>query len=432
MSKIVVIGAGIAGLTATLRCVAAGHQVTTITKGIGGLQLGQGTMDILGYMPNRVERPLDDLAALADEHPDHPYAILNADAVRTGVDYFAELVGEDLLVGDPERNVFLPTAVGALRPTALAQPSMMAGQLSDGDSVVMVGIRQLKDFYPDLAAQNLARSTLPDGGRAAVRATYIDLPARKGEVDATALTYARVMDDPKFRQLFVTAVKKVIEPGEKVGLPAMLGIKDPNSWREVAEGLGTEVFEVPLQPPSVPGMRLNQTLVNKVKNARVRWVYGSQVLGGVAENGRLTGVVAGTTGHNVTFAADAVIHAPGGFESGALELDSYNHVFERTFDLPLAGADNEELLHGNYWGEEQPLFRVGVRVDAQMRPVDADGSAVYENLHAAGGIIANANRWREKSGDGIAVASAVRAADSLAGTPTTAAVSGDMDSKGDN
>ena len=45
----------------------------------------------------------------------------------------------------------------------------------------------------------------------------------------------------------------------------------------------------------------------------------------------------------------------------------------------------------------------------------ADGAVVHTNLYVAGGIIAGSERWREKSGDGIAVATAVRAADHITG-----------------
>ncbi|MDN6557348.1 MAG: FAD-binding protein, partial [Acidipropionibacterium acidipropionici] len=53
---VVVIGAGIAGLTAALRLRRAGARVTQVTKGLGGIQLSQGTIDILGYTPDRVSR----------------------------------------------------------------------------------------------------------------------------------------------------------------------------------------------------------------------------------------------------------------------------------------------------------------------------------------------------------------------------------------
>jgi len=55
---------------------------------------------------------------------------------------------------------------------------------------------------------------------------------------------------------------------------------------------------------------------------------------------------------------------------------------------------------------------VGVGVDSQMR-VLGNGKPVYANLRAVGDVIAGSTRWAEKTGDGVAAASAVLAADSI-------------------
>ena len=72
-------------------------------------------------------------------------------------------------------NVALPTAVGALRPTAYYQPSMADGVVSldpskpgalrAGSAVVVVGIREFKDFTPELIAGNLALNGQLNAGR---------------------------------------------------------------------------------------------------------------------------------------------------------------------------------------------------------------------------------------------------------------------------
>ena len=59
MRDAIVIGSGLAGLTAALRLAKGGKTVSLISKGPGGLQLSQGTFDILGYSPDRVSDPLD-------------------------------------------------------------------------------------------------------------------------------------------------------------------------------------------------------------------------------------------------------------------------------------------------------------------------------------------------------------------------------------
>ncbi len=112
------------------------------------------------------------------------------------------------------------------------------------------------------------------------------------------------------------------------------------------------------------------------------------------------------------FAADAFLLATGGFESGALSADSYHDLHESIFDLPLRRPEGA-LVHGDYWGDPQPLFTVGVETDPDLRVRHPGGAVVYDTLYAAGGILAGATRWQEKSGEGIALASAVRAADSI-------------------
>ena len=128
MRDAVVIGAGLAGLAASIRLAQRGAQVTLVTKGIGGLQLGQGTIDALGYAPEFVERPLEAITQLAADHPTHPYARLGASCVEQSLEWIRELLGPERLLGSADTNVRIPTALGALRPTALYQPSIFAGK----------------------------------------------------------------------------------------------------------------------------------------------------------------------------------------------------------------------------------------------------------------------------------------------------------------
>lgn len=418
MKRVIVIGAGIAGLTAALRLARAGVAVTLLTKGVGGLHLSQGTVDVLGYnsavdRAARVSNPLAALAELAAAQPTHPYAVIGADAVRAGVEFLREELGPDLLVGDPDQNLLLPTAVGAVRPTCLAQPSMLAGACVPGARFAIVGLRRLKDFQAGLIAGNLSRAVLADGGRLEARPVWLDVPARPGEADSFGLTFARAFDHSEYRARFAAELKPLIEDGETVGLPAVLGVKDPNAWRHLADLLGHPVFEIPLPPPSVPGIRLNAALTTAARAAGVRIVNGSWATAPEVVDGRVARITFTTAGTPREYPGNAFLLAAGGFESGALSLNSHDEVKETIFGLPLAGTDVPELIHGDYWGAEQPLFGAGVAVDESMRVVEPGGGPVYQNLWAAGGVLAGAYRWSEKSGEGIALGSAVKAADAI-------------------
>lgn len=407
MNGAVVIGAGLSGLVAAIKLARGGRTVTLLTKGLGGLQLSQGTIDVLGYAPGRVDAPVDATASLPATHP---YRALGPTAIIAGVTYVQELLG-DRLVGSPGQNVLLPTAVGALRPTCLVPPSMTAGVVTAGIRYVLVGFRQLKDFYPKLCAGNLERQTTPDGDAIVARGVILDLPATGDMADSSALAYARALDDPAYRAKLAAALKPLLRDGEVVGLPAILGHRDPGAHRHLEQLLDHPVFEVPLPPPGVPGIRLNEALTALAKEAGVRIVAGAKVVGFEAADGKVVSVGLATAGRIRQYAADAFVYAPGGFESGALSMDSYGTVTETIFGLPLHGL-GPDLVTADDPGN-QALFRVGVGVDAGMRVVDTVGHAPYSNLYAAGGILAGATRWTEKSGEGIALASAVVAADSI-------------------
>ncbi|MEA2321377.1 MAG: glycerol-3-phosphate dehydrogenase subunit, partial [Solirubrobacteraceae bacterium] len=61
-----VIGAGLAGLSAATRLAEAGARVMLIAKGAGAPLLAPGTIDVLGYAPDRVDRPGEALAGLGE------------------------------------------------------------------------------------------------------------------------------------------------------------------------------------------------------------------------------------------------------------------------------------------------------------------------------------------------------------------------------
>ena len=188
MTDTVVIGAGLAGLTAAIRLAESGQSVSLLTFGVGGVQLGQGTVDVLGYRDDKlVSEPFADLAKNASKNEGHPYSILDSSTVEQAVDWFAAQVPNLLLPGD-KKNHLVPTALGAMRPTYLRQPSMV---WPDVPSVAVVGPRQIKDFYPELVAANLEKTA-----QVTAAGYHIDLPAREGEVDSSPIVYAQALDNP--------------------------------------------------------------------------------------------------------------------------------------------------------------------------------------------------------------------------------------------
>jgi glycerol-3-phosphate dehydrogenase subunit B len=399
----VVIGAGTAGLTAATRLAQDGAKVCVLAKGVGSTHLAPATIDVLGYAPDRVEEPGAALEKLIAARPDHPYALVGAEVVADALAWFGRTVDAGPLpgyayTGGLERNLMLPTAVGALRPSAMVPETMAAGEAGQLQRVAIVGTPSLRDFHPSLCAGNLRASE--------IEARPINLELKLERADMNALGIARHFDDAQWRARFCAELALALRAEEHVGLPAMLGVRDPHAvLTDLEQRLGRRVWEIPTLPPSVPGMRLYEILRTALRAAGGRLILGAEVITSQRDGGRITSVTTHAAGHDKTYVAPWIVLASGGFASGGIELDSHWVTHERVLGLPLRGVPDagEPRFVGTYL-DEQPLARVGIAVDAELR---AEGT---ENVFVAGAALPGAAPWREGSGEGIALASGYRAA----------------------
>jgi len=412
---VIVVGTGLAGLTAAVRLAEGGARVLVLAKGVGATHLGAGTVDVLGYAPERVERPAEALAALIDERPEHPYALVGAGGVTAAVDWFkariaAGPLGPYQYVGGVDENLLLPTAVGVARPSAVVPETMAGGDLRAEAAICVVGFRALKDFHPTLAADTLGRQGV------SARGLELDL-APEGRADANALAFARAFDDPAFRAEVSGQLLRRLGVEERAAFPAMLGHADPHRvWSELEERLGRPVFEVPTLPPSVPGMRVHASLRGELRRNGGRVILNTVVTGAEQSSGRVTELRTRVGLREERRGADWVVLATGGIASGGIELDSRWRARETALDLPVAGVPEagEERFRPGYF-DDHPMGRAGVAVDAELRPVDARGERLYENVLVAGASLAGAEPWREKSGDGLSLSTGYRAAELVLG-----------------
>jgi glycerol-3-phosphate dehydrogenase subunit B len=411
MTRAVVVGAGLAGLAAGIRLAQGGAAVTVVAKGSGGLHLSPGTIDVLGYAPDRVEAPADAMAGFLADRPEHPYARLTPGPLAEALRWFPGVAPALRYGGDPSRNMLLPTAVGAARPTALAPASVAAGDLGGGGArLAVVGLRSLKDFFPALISENLPRA---DGGVEA-RPLELGWSARPGRADVAGPVHARALDDPGERRRLADELRPRLEPGETVAMPALVGMaRAAEAWDDLQDLLGTAVAEIPTVPPCVPGMRLQRALLDALRAAGGRLVLGVAAVGVEGTGGEATAVRVEQAARVRALPADAVVLATGGFASGGIELDSRGALRETVAGLPVRGPGEDEAPLSPRHFDPQPLLRAGLAVDERMRPVDGDGAPAWANLHAAGGLVAGAEPWREKSGEGICLAGAVAAASAI-------------------
>jgi glycerol-3-phosphate dehydrogenase len=414
---VLIIGAGLAGLSAAARAGERELKVRVIAKGWGSLYWNAGGIDVLGYSPlepeRLVESPAEALAQLIRHRPDHPYALAGIDTLEAALRWLQSLcAGEGYpLHGSLERNWKLPTALGTVRPACLAPETMIAGDMRENDPVLVVGFAGYLDFFPELIAANLERQGIP------ARGLLLDLPSVRDERLITARALAQKFERPEFRQELAAALlPRLAAPAgqpspDRVGLPAVLGLDRPlEILHDLETRLGLPVFEIPGLPPSLPGIRLHNLLVKAVEKHGGRVFDGMQVSGATAEQGRLKGVWSEAAARPRLQPARSFLLATGGILGGGLKGLPEGAVHETIFDLPLqAPPARGEWLEREFLAPAgHPVFRAGLRVNPGFQPIDPSGQIVFPNLWAAGAALAGCDPIWERSVEGIALATGWR------------------------
>lgn len=415
MVDLTVIGSGLAGLTAAYSAAKAGLTVKIIAKGMGVTHWHAGTIDVLGYRADGkgVARPLSALGDLTDHHP---YRLLGDKGLATALAEFAALTAEIGLpytgaqnAGD---NLWLPSPVGAARPAFLAPAGQAAGDLSTGQPLLIVGIEGMRDFYPKLIAENLAKQ-----GHTA-RHAFLPLSLFTQRHDITTLQLAKLVEEPARLSQLAESLVRLLKAGERIGLPAVLGFENhPAVLARLTEATGATVFEIPTLPPSVPGIRLHSRLRRRLEAMGVRVEVGMEAIGFGAEGDRILWVETETSSRPLKHRATNFLLATGGILGGGIHSDHTGRAWEVVFDLPLTiPQERDGWFHPHFLdGRGQPVFRGGVPVNANFQPIRPDGGPVYANLWAAGGTLAGADPIRERSVEGIALSTG-RAVASLLGS----------------
>lgn len=414
---LLVIGAGLSGLMAAYTAARAGQRVQVVTKGLGSMHWTAGTVDVLGYAADApqsvVQRPLEVLAALPAEHP---YAVLGATRVQAALASFVALTRE---IGLPytggDENMLLPTAVGALRPTLLAPQAQANGDVRGKAPLLIVGFTGLRDFYPELITENLTKQGVP------ARAAFLPLDLLTSQSDRNSIHLAQALDERARRLRLGEALKRLVQPGERIGLPAVLGLDDHSAaMSDLQQAAGAVIFEIPTLPPSAPGMRLFKALRSKLWSLGVRVDSGMRAISantappnGTA--GSVQWVETATSSRPLKHRARRYLLATGGILGGGFDSDHTGRVWETVFGLPLTIPQQRYHWFRPQFMDPagQPVFRGGVAVNAALQPVNAAGQALYTNLWVAGGALAGADPIQERSLEGIALASGMAAAQAM-------------------
>lgn len=410
MLDLLVIGAGLSGLTAAIYAAEAGLQVRVVTKGMNALHWSAGTLDLLGYLPDNsaVETPL---AALEQLDTSHPLRRVEASTIRQALaDLQSWLADEGLVYTNnaDEKNLWLPSAVGAKRPALLVPAAQAVGRLDDPSPLLIIGFDSFNDFFPALIADNLRQQ----GHDARSHTLPLSLITKRQKV-INEVILAEALDDLTRIDAVANVVRTLVRPGERVLFPAILGIERHNEViARLSDAISAPVGEIPTLPPSVPGLRLHQALVRKLRKLGVRVESNMAAVEFGNECNEIAWVATASTARPLRHRARAYLLATGGLLGGGFSSDHSGRVWETIFGLPLSIPDKRSAWFRPEFLDSagHPIFQGGIEVNERWQPVDGSGNVVYGNLWAAGNLLAHADAIRTRSHEGIALATGAAAA----------------------
>jgi glycerol-3-phosphate dehydrogenase subunit B len=414
--RLMVIGAGMAGTAAAL--FAARRGIDTVQAGRTGETLyASGLFDLYGVSHGNpgvlIDDPWQGLTRLRQDYPRHPLCRPSVQQIRSALDRLTEFLTDAGLhyAGYADKNARVITSVGTVKRTFRVPLTMWAGvrALEEKAPCLIVDIQGLRGF----SAVQIVSALKP--AWQGLTAASIELAWENRLGPKYAEHIARGLEVTAARRELAEAIRPHLGRADYVGLPAVLGIHDTEGVRRDLEMmLGRPVFEIPTMPPAVAGVRLKEIFDVHLPRLGVKSFFHHSVLSiRRRADGRFV-LEVGKTAPETTVVADNVLLATGRFLGKGLVAERQG-IREALLNLPVRQPENrggwhrEEFLDPRGHGINQ----AGIEVDDRFRPVQPDGRPVYENLYAAGTILAHQDWMRSKSGTGLAVATAYGAIESM-------------------
>ena len=346
MTKVLVVGGGIAGYCAALAARRNGADVTVVARAPGATALYAGAMEIV-----------DDLESILEHQPHHPFTRLGIDAVGLAAELDEAVSNLKLALGKDglgfegtwrSRGRYADIH-GLARPANVVPETVARGELGalSGKRVAVVGVPEISDY--DAASTAQALKELYGIEAFAEDISIPDLP------QAAALTdlYGRRAPAPRAR-------------GAAIAYPPGFTNLPPDG------------FELLASPPSPHGWRLQQAIALGTVSAEVTSLEST--------GGRITAARAGSR----SFRADSFVlatgrHIGGGLRGGRSTVESLLGlgVF---YDGQPASSLGTRLHHLKYLDPAEEM-KLGLAADRRLHPLLEDGTAPYGNLHAAGAVL---------------------------------------------
>ncbi|PWI32657.1 anaerobic glycerol-3-phosphate dehydrogenase subunit B [Vibrio albus] len=426
---VIVIGSGIAGYSAALRCLEQGLRTAIISSGQSALHFSSGSIDLLSHSPvthEPVRDPWQEIENLPATLPHHPYARLGIRAVRNGLSWYQSLMdkqGLPMSSLNSQENHYRITTLGTLKSTWLSQPFVKKIDVDFRNTshikrIVMISIDGFRDFQPQIAQGNLQHNN-----------AFNDIPVKTAKVtlsafsrvnrnphDFRSIDISRILrDDNPFKE-FADQLTAVATPDDLVMIPSILGNGDGlELMYKLTQYTKLQFHEVPTMPPSLLGIRIEDTMMHTFISQGGALLKGDQVLGGEfrEDNGALTLTHITTKKMaEIGLKARHYVLASGSFFSKGL-IAHQKDIEEPIFGLDTSATGERANWHqvGFFSKTPHAFMSFGVTTDNRFLP-SVNGRTV-NNLFCAGSILSGYNPVAHGCGGGVAISTGYFAAQQI-------------------
>lgn len=413
----IVIGGGMAGLSAALRLAEAGQKTLLMASGQSALHFSSGSVDLLESDGD----PRAALPAFMAAHPDHPYSKVGMQNIEGSLaDLQRHCAEEELPLIRQEHNHQRLTPIGTLKSTWLSPDTCAC--VTDApapDAILLATLEGFRDFHPALAAANLATHARFAHSRiltGEIRQPQLAQFSRNPHEFRSA-DIARLFDKqgPGQQDLLADLAREISRMVQGCGVPdcrhivlpacLSLGLVGPR-LSELERRTGCTIKEVATMPPSLIGMRMQEALKRRFMALGGTFLTSERVLGARYDGDKVIGVHS-QHGEDQLFEADHFVLASGSFFSRGLE-SRLGGIREPIFDADVLSLAERDAWAGRRLFDHHPFMGFGVKTDERLRVLR--GGRPLANLYGAGSVLAHYDPIKEGSGSGVAVATGWQAA----------------------
>ena len=369
----VIIGGGLAGLTAGISLQEAGRKVAIVSAGQNAMHFFSGNFEDACPVRERIA------------------ALFAAAGVRTNA-----IDGLQLMPMGKFKDVSL-----TLEDVTVFPDEHIA------EKALIVNFTGFHDFYGTFLAETLEKLGI------SCRIRFVRLPEmehlRTSPSEMRSVNIARMMDE--HWEKVVADIRVLHKDEDLILLPQVFGLKDAAVLDKIRTALPARVAFIGTMPPSVPGIRTQMLLKRRFEVLGGTFLMGDEVTSAAMHEG----IVSSITTRNldtVRLFADHFILASGGFFSKGL-ASTPTQVYEPLFGLDISFAEDRNAWYDADFFASQPYMDFGVKTDAELHPFK-DGEPV-KNLFAIGSVLGNTRKEDYGTAAGLAIRTAFAAADIIKG-----------------